>query len=51
LINPGIGPEHSWLNDQGRVNYVSSTDDEALDAFEICSKLKGIIPALDLHMH
>ena len=44
---PGIGPEHSWLNDQGRVNYVSSTDDEALNAFEICSKYEGIIPALE----
>lgn len=47
LDYPGIGPEHSWLNDQGRVNYVSSTDDEALDAFEICSKHEGIIPALE----
>jgi len=47
LDYPGIGPEHSWLNDQGRVNYVSSTDDEALNAFEICSKLEGIIPALE----
>ena len=47
LDYPGIGPEHSWLNDQGRVNYVSSTDDEALAAFEICSKYEGIIPALE----
>ena len=47
LDYPGIGPEHSWLNDQGRVNYVSSTDDEALNAFEICSKYEGIIPALE----
>jgi tryptophan synthase beta chain len=47
LDYPGIGPEHSWLNDQGRVNYVSSTDDEALAAFEICSKHEGIIPALE----
>ena len=47
LDYPGIGPEHSWLNDQGRVNYVSSTDDEALSAFEICSKYEGIIPALE----
>ena len=47
LDYPGIGPEHSWLNDQGRVNYVSSADDEALNAFEICSKYEGIIPALE----
>ena len=47
LDYPGIGPEHSWLNDQGRVNYVSSTDDEALNAFEVCSKYEGIIPALE----
>ncbi len=47
LDYPGIGPEHSWLSDQGRVNYVSSTDDEALNAFEICSKYEGIIPALE----
>ena len=47
LDYPGIGPEHSWLNDQGRVNYVSSTDYEALNAFEICSKYEGIIPALE----
>ena len=47
LDYPGIGPEHSWLNDQGRVNYVSSTDDEALNAFEICSKYEGIITALE----
>ena len=47
LDYPGIGPEHSWLNDQGRVNYVSSTDEEALNAFEICSKYEGIIPALE----
>ena len=47
LDYPGIGPEHSWLNDQGRVHYVSSTDYEALNAFEICSKYEGIIPALE----
>ena len=47
LDYPGIGPEHSWLRDQGRVNYVSSTDDEALNAFEICSKYEVIIPALE----
>src|ERR1700723_386800 len=44
---PGIGPEHSWLHDLGRVEYVSITDREALDAFQLCSKLEGIIPALE----
>ncbi len=47
LDYPGIGPEHSWLNEVGRVEYVSSTDTEALDAFQLCSKLEGIIPALE----
>jgi tryptophan synthase beta chain len=47
LDYPGIGPEHSWLHDQKRVNYVSITDTEALDAFQLCSKLEGIIPALE----
>jgi tryptophan synthase beta chain len=47
LDYPGIGPEHSWLKDQGRVQYVSATDDEALEAFQLCSKLEGIIPALE----
>ena len=47
LDYPGIGPEHSWLNDIGRVNYVSATDDDALAAFELCCKLEGIIPALE----
>jgi tryptophan synthase beta chain len=47
LDYPGIGPEHAWLKDQGRVNYVSATDDEALAAFQLCSKLEGIIPALE----
>ena len=47
LDYPGIGPEHAWLNDSGRVSYVSATDDEALDAFQLCSKLEGIIPALE----
>jgi tryptophan synthase beta chain len=47
LDYPGIGPEHSWLKDIKRVEYVSATDDEALDAFQICSKLEGIIPALE----
>ena len=47
LDYPGIGPEHSWLKEQGRVNYVSVTDNEALDAFQLCTKLEGIIPALE----
>ena len=47
LDYPGIGPEHAWLNDLGRVKYVSVTDSEALDAFKLCCKLEGIIPALD----
>jgi len=47
LDYPGIGPEHSWLNDIGRVKYISATDDEALAAFQLCSRLEGIIPALE----
>ena len=47
LDYPGIGPEHAWLKDQGRVQYVSATDTEALEAFLLCSKLEGIIPALE----
>jgi tryptophan synthase beta chain len=47
LDYPGIGPEHSWLKDQGRVTYVAATDDEAMAAFQLCSKLEGIIPALE----
>jgi len=47
LDYPGIGPEHSWLNDAGRVKYLSATDQEALDAFQLCCKLEGIIPALE----
>jgi tryptophan synthase beta chain len=47
LDYPGIGPEHAWLRDVGRVNYLSATDREALDAFQLCSKLEGIIPALE----
>jgi tryptophan synthase beta chain len=47
LDYPGIGPEHSWLNDSGRVEYVSVTDDEALECFQLCSRLEGIIPALE----
>lgn len=47
LDYPGIGPEHSWLNDIGRVTYLSATDDEALEAFQLLSKIEGIIPALE----
>ncbi len=47
LDYPGIGPEHSWLHDIGRVNYVSATDEEALLQFHLCSRLEGIIPALE----
>jgi tryptophan synthase beta chain len=47
LDYPGVGPEHSWLRDTGRVTYVSATDREALDAFQICTRLEGIIPALE----
>jgi tryptophan synthase beta chain len=47
LDYPGIGPEHAWLSDMGRVNYVSATDAEALAAFQLCSRLEGIIPALE----
>ena len=47
LDYPGIGPEHSWLHDIGRVKYLSTTDEESLAAFKLCSRLEGIIPALE----
>ncbi|ODT99945.1 MAG: tryptophan synthase subunit beta [Rhodospirillales bacterium SCN 65-16] len=47
LDYPGIGPEHSWLKEMGRVEYVSATDDEAVEAFQLLCKLEGIIPALE----
>ncbi len=47
LDYPGIGPEHSWLKKIERVDYVSIMDDEALEAFQLCSRLEGIIPALE----
>ncbi|MEM6421533.1 MAG: tryptophan synthase subunit beta [Pseudomonadota bacterium] len=47
LDYPGIGPEHAWLHDTGRVEYVSVTDDEALEAFQLCCRTEGIIPALE----
>jgi len=47
LDYPGVGPEHAWLHDIKRVEYMSATDDEALSAFQLCSKMEGIIPALE----
>jgi tryptophan synthase beta chain len=47
LDYPGIGPEHAFLHDVGRAQYVSATDDEALEMFKLCSELEGIIPALE----
>jgi tryptophan synthase beta chain len=47
LDYPGIGPEHAWLHDVGRVKYLSATDDEALEAFKLCARLEGIVPALE----
>jgi len=47
LDYPGIGPEHAWLFDQQRVDYVSVTDEEALEAFKLCCETEGIIPALE----
>jgi tryptophan synthase beta chain len=47
LDYPGVGPEHSWLRDSGRVRYESATDAEALDSFQALARLEGIIPALE----
>ena len=47
LDYPGIGPEHSWLHEIGRVEYVAATDEEALAAFQLCTRTEGIIPALE----
>ena len=47
LDYPGVGPEHAWLRDTGRVNYVPATDKEALEALQLCTRLEGIIPALE----
>ncbi len=47
LDYPGIGPEHAYLHDTGRIEYVSATDNEALDAFQLTCKTQGIIPALE----
>jgi len=47
LDYPGVGPEHSWLKDMKRVNYVDATDEEAMKAFHQLTRLEGIIPALE----
>jgi len=47
LDYPGIGPEHAWLHDVGRVRYLTATDDEAVEAFRLCARLEGIAPALE----
>ncbi|MCK5532430.1 tryptophan synthase subunit beta [Halopseudomonas sp.] len=47
LDYPGIGPEHAWLHEQGRIEYVAVTDQQALDAFHNCCRTEGIIPALE----
>jgi tryptophan synthase beta chain len=47
LDYPALGPEHAWLADQGMVEYSSATDEEAIEAFQILSRLEGILPALE----
>ncbi len=47
LDYPGIGPEHAWLHEEGRVKYASATDSDAMEAFQLCCKTEGIIPALE----
>ena len=47
LDYPGVGPEHAWLKDSGRAEYLAATDEEALEAFQLCARLEGIIPALE----
>ncbi len=47
LDYPGIGPEHAWLHDVGRANYLSATDTESLEAFKLCAELEGILPAIE----
>ncbi|HRK71409.1 MAG TPA: tryptophan synthase subunit beta [Micropepsaceae bacterium] len=47
LDYPGVGPEHAWLRDMGRVQYFSAKDEEALEAFKLCARLEGILPALE----
>ncbi len=47
LDYPGVGPEHAWLRDVGRAEFTSATDEEALEAFGLCARLEGILPALE----
>jgi tryptophan synthase beta chain len=47
LDYPGVGPEHSWLKDKGRVNYLTADDHDALDAFRLVARTEGILPALE----
>lgn len=47
LDYPGVGPEHAWLKDNGRVSYIAVSDEEALEAFHLCARLEGILPALE----
>jgi len=47
LDYPGIGPEHAWLFDVGRAQYLTATDEDALEAFQLCARLEGIVPALE----
>ncbi|MEN8822568.1 MAG: tryptophan synthase subunit beta, partial [Abyssibacter sp.] len=47
LDYPGVGPEHAWLKDSGRAEYVAATDDEAMAAFHTLTRVEGIIPALE----
>jgi tryptophan synthase beta chain len=47
LDYPGVGPEHAWLKDSGRASYVAVTDKQALEAFQLCTRIEGIIPALE----
>ena len=47
LDYPGVGPEHAFLKDTGRATDLSATDDEALEAFQLCARLEGILPALE----
>jgi tryptophan synthase beta chain len=47
LDYPGVGPEHAWLHDTGRATYLNATDDEALEAFQLCARFEGILPALE----
>jgi tryptophan synthase beta chain len=47
LDYPGIGPEHAWLHEVGRAEYLTATDEEALEAFQLCARLEGIVPALE----